>query len=194
MIFSPMIRNGLLAAACAAASSLAYAETLDLAIGSDSAAVDLSGPMRGGRGNAAYDLGFLFSDDQNVDFKQAHAALMVTGDAGASNANINAGLGVRAAGADFDGGSGGAIDLGGKVEMRVPDFNRLGLNVYVWYAPEVITFGDFEDNLEFGAFVDYQVIRDASLFVGYREVRWSIEGVGEDKVDDGVIAGLRLNF
>jgi len=176
------------------APGLAAAETLDLSLGSDSASAALGGPLRSGRANAAYDLGFLYSDDRDVGLKQAHAGLLVTGDAGARDADVNAGLGVRAVAADFDGGSGGAIDLGGKVEIRVPNFNRLGITAYGWYAPKIISFGDFDQNTEFGVMLDYEVIRDAALFVGYREIRFELDDAGEDKVDDSIIAGLRLEF
>ena len=42
--------------------------------------------------------------------------------------------------------------------------------------------------------LDYEVIRDAALFVGYREIRFELDDAGEDKVDDSIIAGLRLEF
>lgn len=189
------LATGALSAALAVLTpGLAAAETLDLSLGSDSAGAALGGPLRSGRANAAYDLGFLYSDDRDVGLKQAHAGLLVTGDAGARDADVNAGLGVRAVAADFDSGSGGAVDLGGKVEIRIPNFNRLGITAYAWYAPEIISFGDFDQNTEFGVMLDYEVIRDAALFVGYREIRFELDDADEDKVDDSIIAGLRLEF
>lgn len=181
-------------AALAAAPLAVQAETLDLSLGGDSVAAALNGPLRNARSNAAYDLGFLYSDDRDADLKQAHAGLLVTGDAGARGAKVNAGLGLRAVAADLEPGSGGAVNLGGRFELRLPDFNRLGFTGSVWYAPEIISFGDFESNLEYSLLVDYQVIREAAIFAGYREVRYDIEDHGEDRADDSLIAGLRLQF
>ena len=76
----------------------------------------------------------------------------------------------------------------------LPNFNRLGITAYGWYAPKIISFGDFDQNTEFGVMLDYEVIRDAALFVGYREIRFELDDAGEDKVDDSIIAGLRLEF
>lgn len=191
-----MLRKAFSAAALLLLSTTAGAETLDLNISGDAVRAALSGPLSfGERNNARYDLGYLYSDDRDARLNIGHAALMVSGDAGARNANVEVGLGLRAAGIDQRGGSGGAVSVGGDFDLRLPDFNRIGLVGYAFYAPGVLAFGDVERYIDAAITLDYEIIRDASVYAGVRQVRVDIEDIGgSDLRDNSVIVGLRLNF
>lgn len=191
-----MLRKAFSAAALLLLSTTAGAETLDLNISGDAVRAALSGPLAfGERNNARYDLGYLYSDDRDARLNIGHAALMVSGDAGARNANVEVGLGLRAAGIDQRGGSGGAVSVGGDFDLRLPDFNRIGLVGYAFYAPSVLAFGDVERYIDAAITLDYEIIRDASVYAGVRQVRVDIEDIGgSDLRDNSVIVGLRLNF
>lgn len=190
-----MLRKAFFAAALLL-STTAGAEKLDLNISGDAVRAALSGPLSfGQRDNARYDIGYLYSDDRDARLNIGHAALMVSGDAGARNANVQVGLGLRAAGIDQRGGSGGAVSVGGDFDLRLPDFNRLGLVGYVFYAPGVLAFGDVERYIDAAITLDYELIRDASVYAGYRQVRVDVEDIGgSDLRDNGAIVGLRLRF
>lgn len=177
-------------------STTAGAETLDLNISGDAVRAALSGPLSfGRRDNARYDLGYLYSDDRDDRLNVGHAALMVSGDAGARNADVEVGLGLRAAGIDQRDGSGGAVAVGGDFDLRLPDFNRIGLVGYVFYAPSVLAFGDVERYIDAAITLDYEIIRDASVYAGVRQVRVDSDDIpGSDLRDNSVIVGLRLRF
>ena len=191
-----MLKKALSAAALLLLSTTTGAETLDLNVSSDAVRAALSGPLSfGQRDNARYDLGYLYSDKRDARLNIGHAALMVSGDAGARNADVQVGLGLRAAGIDQRGGSGGAVAVGGDFDLRLPDFNRIGLVGYAFYAPSVLSFGDIERFIDAAITLDYEIIRDASVYAGVRQVRVEVEDIpGSDLRDNSAIVGLRLNF
>jgi hypothetical protein len=146
------------------------------------------------RVNGVYELGAIVGEEDERDFVQAHAGLLATGDAGAAQANVIAGLGGRVAVLDNDGVTGGALALGGMFEGRLPAFNRIGAIAYAYGAPKASSFGDLEGYLEYAFGIDYQVLQTASVYAGFRQLKIDAKGLGELTVDNGWHLGLRLNF
>ncbi len=177
-------------------SASAQAETFDLNVSSEAVRAALSGPLRFGETNGArYDIGYLYSDDRDARLNVGHVGLLVSGDAGARSANVHVGIGIRAAGIDQRGAEGGAVSVGGEFDVRLPSMNRLGLVGYAFYAPDVLAFGDIDTYLDAALTVDYEIIRNASVYAGYRQVRAGIDEVrGTDLRDNSPIVGLRLQF
>lgn len=183
--------------AALATATPAQAEVLDANISGDSVRLALSGPLSrlfsGTKGE--YDVGGLFGDDDHdEDIVAAHAGVLLTGDAGAQQANVTAGLGARLQYVGGDHDKGGAVELGGRIEVRVPGYERLGFQAYGWYGPKPASFGDLEDIFEFAVSIDYQVLRDASLYVGYRKLSADVDDRPYDLEEDGVHGGIRLQF
>ncbi|MDB5985715.1 MAG: hypothetical protein JWR16_768, partial [Nevskia sp.] len=107
-----------------------------------------------------------------------------------------AGVGVRGFLADRGGShnDGGGAALGGKLGYRIPQLNkRLGVGGYLYYSPDILTFGDFKHYLEYGFDVDYQIIRPAFIYAGWRRLELAVDD-RSDKADQGVHIGLRVNF
>jgi hypothetical protein len=186
-----------LAALCILCASGARAEGLDFNLSEDALRGAFAGSLTDlfPSVDGVYELGLLAGEQDSADFLQGHAGLLVTGDAGARDANVTAGLGVRLAVLDVEQVSGGALALGGMLEARLPAFNRIGLVAYAYGAPEASSFGDLEGWLEYSAALDYQVLRNASLYAGYRQLKVEPQATGEwMTVDTGWHLGLRLNF
>jgi hypothetical protein len=143
-----------------------------------------------------YEAGLLIGEVEEREYYQGHAGLLVSGDAGAERANVVAGLGGRIAVLDVDDVdvTGGALALGGMIEARLPAYNRIGAVVYAYGAPEASSFGDFEGYIEYAAGLDYQVLRNASLYAGYRQLKVDSKDAGNVTVDNGWHLGLRLSF
>jgi hypothetical protein len=143
-----------------------------------------------------YEVGVLVGEVEEREYYQAHAGLLVSGDAGAERANVVAGLGGRLAVLDVDDVdvTGGALALGGMVEARLPAYNRIGAVLYAYAAPEASSFGDFEGYLEYAIGLDYQVLRNASLYAGYRQLKVDAKDAGNVTIDNGWHLGLRLSF
>ncbi|MFA5938834.1 MAG: YfaZ family outer membrane protein [Sinimarinibacterium sp.] len=174
----------------------AQAEIFDLSIGDNSFRGSFYGPLSrfASDTNGQYDAGVIVRPKREDDLFVAHVGALVTGDAGARDFNLAAGLGVRGVYIGRDHDSGGALALGGQAEARYPGFERIGLSVYGYYAPEVTSFGEFDQYYEIGTGLDYQVLKNASVYVGYRNVKVELETGEEITADNGLHAGLRLSF
>lgn len=146
--------------------------------------------------NAKIAIGGLFSEDLEPDELTAiHAGLLVTGDTGAREALVEAGLGVRVVALDVaDSLNGAAIALGGEVDARLPAFNRIGVSGYIYFAPDVSSFSDINQYIEYAFDANYEIIRNAFVYLGYRQVRLDIDPVGDFSADTGMHAGFRLRF
>jgi len=174
----------------------AQAEGLDINLSSQALRGAFSGsltdifPRLGG----LYEMGVLAGEEESRNYFQGHGGLLVTGDAGAERANVTAGLGGRIAVLDVEEVTGGALALGGMVEARLPAFNRIGAVLYAYGAPKASSFGDLEGYLEYSLGLDYQVLRAASVYLGYRQLKVDVKDVGNFTVDNGWHLGLRLTF
>jgi len=181
----------------ALAASGARAEHVDVNLSDETLRGVFAAPLSGvsTRLSGIYEFGALLGEEDNASFQQVHAGLLATGDAGARDANVTAGLGGRVFLLNGDGGAdGGGLALGGMVEARLPAFNRLGVIAYAYGAPKASTFGDFEGWFEYAVGMDYQVLQGASIYGGYRQLKVDVENFGNFTVDNGWHLGLRLNF
>lgn len=178
------------------AASVAQAETLDINLSSNALRGSFSAPLSSvfPRLGGVYDAGALIGEQGGRNVRQGHLGVLVTGDAGAREANVTAGLGGRLVALDAEKISGGALALGGQFEARIPAFNRIGAMAYVYGAPRASAFGDLAGYLEYAVSADYQVLRQASVYVGYRQLKLDVEGAGTITADNGLHLGLRLNF
>lgn len=179
------------------ASATARAESLDINLSDEAIRGVFSGPLTSFFPRAThgqYDFGVILGEEDGRNLFQGYAGLMVTGDAGARQANVNAGLGGRVLLIDVESVSGGALALGGMFEARLPAFNRIGAYFYLYGSPKVSSFGDLDGYLEYAGALDYQVIRGASVYVGYRQIRIKPDDAGSVTVDNGFHLGLRMTF
>jgi hypothetical protein len=146
-----------------------------------------------GTANGQYDFGVVAKPRKSDDYYQAHGGLLLTGDAGNKNIGLAAGLGGRLLYVYKDRASGGGLALGGQIEARLPEYNRVGLTASSYYAPSIITFGRLNRSWENTIDLDYELIRGGNVYVGYRNIRQEIGGV-DGSVDTGLHAGFRLKF
>jgi hypothetical protein len=182
------------------AAPVAQAEIFDLSIGDNAFRATVAGPLARlfDNANGQYDVGLLLKPETDEDLLQIHTGVLLTGDAGARDVDVAAGLGIRAVYTGIDSNSGGALALGGQLEGRLPSYNRIGLTGYAYYAPEVLTVGDVANYIEYGVALDYEVIRGGAIYVGYRNIEQDFdlrEGFqAEIDVDSSAHVGFRLKF
>jgi hypothetical protein len=185
----------MLATLClAAAAGGAQAETLDINLSDEVLRATFAAPLPTERLGGVYEFGALLGESGGADFEQLHIGLLVTGDAGARTANVTAGLGGRLFLLESDGPDGGGLGLGGMVDARLPSFNRIGVIAYAYGAPDASTFGDLEGWVEYALSLDYQVLKGASIYTGWRQLKVDIIDVGNVTAETGFHAGLRLSF
>ncbi len=185
-------------AACLALllSSVVGATDLDLNLTEDTVRLSFVTATRAD-GGTTIDAGALLAEqNEDSDALLAHFGVLIYGDTGAPRANVKAGIGLRAIALDADPDiSGGAIAVGGQLAARAPDFDRIGFNVASYYSPGITAFGEVEEFLEYRASVDYQLIRRAFLYLGYRQIKFKVSGQ-ESRItlDTGFHGGIRLQF
>jgi len=197
------MKKQLIAVLLAGTAHLAAAEEFDLNINNDAVRGALSGPLSrvfsGVTGQ--YDTGLLYkkgednpTDPKDVKLTLGHFGVLATGDVGAKGADAGAGLGVRAVLADRGDATGAALALGGQFEVRLPGFERVGLSGYGFFAPQILSFSDLKSYSEYALDVEFEVVRAAAIYAGYRRVNIKPEPNGPSNADDGAHIGLRLSF
>ncbi len=175
----------------AAVSPAVTAAGLDLNVSNDAARVtgefDLSNNLRV---DGSF---FHHQDNGNV----LGAGLHLTGDASGGQSPVDAGLGGRLLYVDSDTrarDSGTVLALGAYAEYTFPEFDRFSVGGNVHYAPGVLSFGDVDDYLEYGAWAGYSVLRNGIVYLGYRRIEAGFDGTPDVTFDSGMHVGLKLRF
>ena len=178
------------------ATTVAQADYLDANVSSDSARLGYGLTLREAETSLVLEASYLYADEyEEANTNVAALGLMVSGDAGASSWQLKAGLGGRAYFADLDDISGGGLGLGGEFSFRFPTFNRVGVSGRLYYAPEVLAFNDLDSLLDAAIQLDYEVLRNAYVYVGARLTRSEIEDIDDDvNLEQGAHVGLRIVF
>ena len=184
------------AGAALLASGSVMADSLDLNLNDDSLRMTYEADMGRGVKGLLLDAGYFYNDTRKTDRSDAdmtHVGLYVSGDnwsqAGVFNIKVGGRL-VYAAPGPYNVM---ALGLGG--EFRFSPVHRLGLGASAYYAPRIATFMDGEHYSEFGAKIDYQLLQNAYVYLGYREIDMKVENSGgKFKLDQSGHVGLKLTF
>ena len=62
------------------------------------------------------------------------------------------------------------------------------------YAPGSLSFGDSEDYSELRFSADIEMIDNVKVYVGYRNIHTSYQGINQDLFDTGYYAGLKITY
>ncbi len=109
--------------------------------------------------------------------------------------NLNVAVGLKAVGVFNDYDNASALALGGRIDLAVPAAPRLHFIMNGWIAPGVVSFSGARSYQDFGAALSYQVIDNASVFVGYRYAKVKYDDLKTGiEMQDGALIGLRMNF
>ena len=124
------------------------------------------------------------------------AGFHITGNAATRERPVNAGLGGRFYYTDADraNADGGALAVGGFVDAKLPSYNRVGFGGHIYYAPDVLGFGDVEEILDITVEANYSVLREGEVYLGWRNVGADFDDRGDVTFDTGFFVGFRLNF
>ncbi|MCW8829818.1 MAG: YfaZ family protein [Gammaproteobacteria bacterium] len=172
-------------------TTTAVADNVDVNLRDDALRAGYSMEMNDG---LSANFGFLLNDDdKQLDDTMLHAGLLVSGENWSEKGTFDISLGGRVIYAAPDNVDLAALALGG--ELRFSPVHRLGIGGSAYYAPGITAFMDAEAYSEFGIKVDYQVLPQAFVYVGYRSIEVDIEN-GPDNVelDEGVHVGVKMLF
>jgi hypothetical protein len=90
--------------------------------------------------------------------------------------------------------NGTALGVGGFVRYTLPQYNRVALSGHAYFAPSIVSFGDADRFFEYAFRVEYNVLRQANVYVGYRHVSADFAGLPTLTMDTGLHVGLRITF
>lgn len=125
----------------------------------------------------------------------AGIGLHLVDDADPGTNTLEIGLGMKGVFMDTDIADGGALAVGGRFRWTLPNMNRFGVGGQIYYAPDVTSFGDAERYREGAVRFEYQVLRRADVYIGYRHVKADFFAAGiSQTIDSGIHAGFRLTF
>ena len=168
-----------------------FAGELDLNLNADAVRVSLAGRLTDTK--LRIDGGWLHEQDRgNV----GHVGLHLVGEASTGPQPLIAGVGGRFVYLDSDRGNadGYGLGVGGFVRYTVPTQNRVELGGWIYFAPEILMGGDAEEYFEFDVYAGYSILRDALLYIGYRDISADFEQRSGVTMDSGGHIGFRLKF
>ncbi|HEX6144467.1 MAG TPA: YfaZ family outer membrane protein [Geminicoccaceae bacterium] len=87
-----------------------------------------------------------------------------------------------------------ALAPGAEVRVDIPlDVPMAGVG-RIFYAPDIATFGDSDEVFEFDVRAEVRFLPQTTGFVGYRLLNFEREDGGDDKIVNGIHAGIRFAF
>lgn len=188
-----MMRNALLAGLTAMACALpAAADTLSLDVSSDAARAVYTRmlPPDGLEAGA----GLLHHSDDG-DLAELSLHRIDRPEPGRDALTLAVGGKTVLASDDPRDANGGAVALGGQLRWTLPMYNRAALAGGLYYAPSATAFSDIDGYQEYSLRGEFQLLEDASAYLGYRNIELGYDDAGPDRdFEDGVFAGLRLQF
>lgn len=178
------------AVAVLAASANVQSHTLDLNLNNDAVALDYSTQLNKSELNVG--AGLL----HHQDYGDVYYGSFFVADNVNKQSGILAGIGGRAYYFDIDrsNDSGTAIGLGGFLNWDVPSVTNLSLRSDMYYSPDVLAFDEVDGYIDFTARVQYRIIEQAWVYVGYRYAEAKTEAPGKAKLDEGGHLGIMLWF
>jgi len=178
-----------------AAGGVVSAQSFDINLSNDTAEFNLNAPLSSGfqSGRTDMNFGFLYTTDDDY---MGMVGLQVMGSAGSGSPGLSAGLGVKAFGGNTDRDNDFiAITLGGRVSYSPPGLERLSLEAYLNYSPDIVTLLDADNFIYWGGRVSYKLLEQANVFLGYRDVRIDPSHRGShETIDNGGNIGVEVFF
>lgn len=132
-------------------------------------------------------LALMYSDFDNLGSKQISYKFFTQDQID----RFNVELGAKTFWLDTEDESGFGVGLGFAAKTEL--ISKLYAGVEVYYSPDIITAGDFENVFEIDARLSYQLLENGSFFVGYRRYEADTGKIDLDIYDDPYF-GLKFKF
>lgn len=188
-----MMRNATLGVLIGVALTLpAAADTLDLNVSGDAAQLGYTRvlPPEGLEAGAA-----VLHHTDNGDIAEANLHLVDRPQPGRDALVLGVGGKATFISEDPRDATGGALALGAKLRWTLPNYNRAAVAGGLYFAPSATSVSDIDGYQEYALRGEFQVLEDANVYLGYRNIELGYDDAGPDRdFDDGVFAGLNLQF
>lgn len=187
-----MLLRKLLVLSLLTASTTLLADTVDINLRDSSVQLQYIAPMgRDTLGSSELHAGLLYADnnDRFGDF-----GILVKGAMGDRSSGATAGVGLKGLLATVNGNSVTALALGGQVRFSLPAVARAGLVGQLYFSPNIVTYRDAERFAEAVARLEYEIIPQATAYLGYRRISFDFVNNTDAVLDTGFHAGVRMSF
>ncbi len=169
-------------------SSATWASSIDFNLNNDSLRVNYASPIGKTKG-LQMEMGWLHFDPRDVDILDL--GLHVSGENWSKSGTFNIRLGVRTA--FVSAGATDILALAPGVNVRFSPAQRVGIGGHFYYSPDIVTWLDGERYTEWGVRLDYQLLAQAYVYLGYRDIEVGINGTTVGIEDTGHV-GMKIHF
>lgn len=90
--------------------------------------------------------------------------------------------------------NGEALGVGAHARYTWPYFNRFAIAGELYYAPSIVSFQNVDRFWEGRLTLNYQVLRQGDVYIGYRRVEAAFGNGPSAVLDSSFIVGMSLNF
>jgi len=171
----------------AGASVAATAGSLDVNLSRDS----IEAKHYSSVGVAEMTVGGLYNQDQKN--WAMNVGLLSTGESYNAGSRLEGGLGGKLYAVSVGNSQVLALGLGGQFRWFFGS-GPIGIGGYAFYAPSVVTTMDGESFREVGVRADLELVKNSSLYWGYREVVAKLDNHTQQTVDKGSFVGIQIKF
>ncbi len=188
------LRSIALASAALLAGTPALADQIEVNLSNDTAMVQYATPLNySGYGRTDAEFGALYTETDDL---LGSVGIAMVGEAGSQAPGLAFGLSIKAYAVVLDATDStlGAVTLGGRVQLIPPGANRLIFSAYLNYAPDITSFGDADKFMDMGLRAEYEILPDASAYIGYRKITAELDGGVDADLDDAGHVGVRISF
>jgi predicted enzyme related to lactoylglutathione lyase len=187
-----MLLRHLVALSLITASSTALADSFDINLRDTSAQLQYSAALGSSTlGKNEMHLGYLYTSKTN---SYADFGILVKDEVSPNAPGLTVGVGLKGLLAKVNTNTASALALGGQVRYAAPAVPRIGFSASAYWSPNILTFGDADRTVETGARLEYEVIPQATAYIGYRKINVGLKNAGQAKLEEGAHIGVRLSF
>lgn len=190
-----MLLRSLVSVSLLALSANVLADAIDINLRDTSAQLQYKAPIGGtNMGKAEFGMGVIYTQKNNL---LGEAGILVKDDIGGNAPGVSAGVGLKVLSARIKpvNVNATALALGGMVRYSPPAERRLGFVGQLYLSPNIITFGGADRFLETGVRVEYEIIPQAQVYLGYRNISFNLKNAGKSSTfDEGVHVGVKMSF
>lgn len=188
-----MLKRGLLVFVSLLFSVSCLAQGLEISVGQETAQARYStnaGGTNYGRSELTY--GSLFNSENKINLFEI--GILVIDAAGTKAPHLEVGIGPKLYYIDFDCCRAGAIGLGGTLRYKLGGHSRFYISAKGYYAPSVVTFAQADSFYEAAVEFGFEVLANAEIYVGQRDIEVRFVKRAAIKVDDTSFFGMRIRF
>ena len=178
--------------ACCVAQG-AMAQDLDISLNSSAVQFQYGTPVKGTThfNKGELDASALFNSDDDYVLG---AGARVSGSAGTGSPGLDIGIGAKVFGGSVDSRGFVALTLNGLARYSPPPLPRLGIRGDIYYAPDIVTFADGSGYFQGEIRVEYEVLPESFVYVGYRRLHVDLKGRSSGTVDSRAHIGIQIHF